>query len=132
MMGAPLLLSLQDKQKGSASLAGTPLADMTPRQQQLTPLGPHSLPKQPSSRAAAGASALGSPAVTGQENVEEQCLSAGRWLRGLAEECLENVYTPARLQSADAADDIQVGYSGIILVGIHSSSFIAAHMLLPD
>ena len=108
-----LLLLLQDKQNGSASLAGTPLADITPRHQQLTPVALASLTKQPSSKAAAGAGAgasvLTTPAVVDQENVEEQCLSAGRWLRGLAEECLENVYTPARLQPVDAIDDTQVG-----------------------
>lgn len=127
---APLLLLLQDKQRGSALLAGNPLADITPRQQQLTPaIAPlPSLTKQHSSGACAGASALTTSAVAGQENVEEQCLSAGRWLRGLAEECLESVYTPARLQSADAADPSQVRCSAMSWVDtrIPSSSFIAA------
>ena len=110
-----VMLLLQDKQR-RVPLAGTPLADITPRHRQLTPVAPDSLTNQLSMRAGAGAapSAFVTPAVAAKENVEEQCLSAGRWLRGLADECLENVYTPARLQPDDTADDTQVGHSAIL------------------
>ena len=99
---------LQDKQRGSVSLAGTPLADITPSHQQPTPVALPPFTKPLSSRAEAAPGALIIPDVAAQESVEEQCLSAGRWLRGLADECLENVYTPARLQHDDIADDTQV------------------------
>ena len=53
--------------------------------------------------------ALHTPACVSQDSVEEQCLSAGRWLRGLAEECVDNMYTPAKPQYAEEADaEIQV------------------------
>ncbi len=52
------------------------------------------------------ASVLLTPAaLAGQENVEEQCLSANRWLRGLAEECVDNMYTPAKPQAVDDVED---------------------------
>ena len=99
---------MQDKQRVSPSLAGTPLADITSRQQQASPVAVPSLTKLAMSGPETASRGLVTPAVTGQESVEEQCLSAGRWLRGLADECLENVYTPARLQPIDTADDSQV------------------------
>ena len=99
---------LQDKQRGSVSLAASPLADITPRHQQPAPVALTPSTKLLSSRAGAAPSALITTAVAAQESVEEQCLSAGRWLRGLADECLETVYTPARLHYDDIADDIQV------------------------
>ena len=99
---------LQDKQRGSVSLAGTPLADITSRHQQSTPVALHPFTKPLSTRAGAAPSALITPVMAAQESVEEQCLSAGRWLRGLADECLEAVYTPARLQHDDAAGYTQV------------------------
>lgn len=99
---------MQDKQRGSQSLSGTPLADITSRQQQASPVALPSLTKLALSGPRTEQSGLVTPPVTGQESVEEQCLSAGRWLRGLADECLENVYTPARLQPTDIAEDFQV------------------------
>ena len=89
-------------------LSGTPLADITPRHQQPTPVALAPFTKLLSSRAGPAASALVTPAVATQESVEEQCLSAGRWLKGLADDCLENVYTPVRLQHDDITDDTQV------------------------
>ncbi|KAL8676309.1 MAG: hypothetical protein Q9186_007166, partial [Xanthomendoza sp. 1 TL-2023] len=97
----------ENKQRGGVSLAGTPLADITPRHQQPTPVALAPFIKPLSSRADAAPSALITPAVAAQGSVEEQCLSAGRWLRGLADECLEAVYIPARLQHDDVADDTQ-------------------------
>lgn len=97
----------EDKQKRSALLGGTPLADITSRHQQLTPTALPSSARQHSSRAGPTPSALVTPAVAAQADVEEQCLSAGRWLRGLAEECCENVFTPARLQPDDIDDASQ-------------------------
>ncbi len=94
---------LQEKQKRSApAFSSTPLADVTPRHNQTaTPLA---LSKQ-YDRAISASVLLTPAALDGQENVEEQCLSANRWLRGLAEECVDNLYTPAKPQATDDVED---------------------------
>ena len=124
---------MQDKQKRSALLASTPLADITSRHQQLTPTALPSPAKQLSSRAGPTPSAPVAPAVTAQEDVEEQCLSAGRWLRGLAEECCENVFSPARLQPDDIGDASQVG-SGMqgICIDLHCFTLYDLKCLLEE
>ncbi len=93
----------QEKQKRSAPVfSSTPLADVTPRHSQTaTPLA---LSKQ-YDRAMSASVLLTPAALAGQENVEEQCLSANRWLRGLAEECVDNMYTPAKPQAVDDVED---------------------------
>ena len=101
---------LQEKQKRSAAVfSSTPLADVTPRHSQTaTPL---ELSKQ-YDRAMSASVLLTPAALAGQENVEEQCLSANRWLRGLAEVCVDNMYTPAKPQATnDVEDEPQVLHS---------------------
>ncbi len=100
----------QEKQKSGAPVfSSTPLADVTPRHSQTaTPLA---LSKQ-YDRATSASVLLTPAALAGQENVEEQCLSANRWLRGLAEECVDNLYTPAKPQATDdVQDEAQVLHS---------------------
>jgi len=89
------------QQKRSAPVfSSTPLADVTPRHSQTaTPFA-----KQ-YDRAMSASVLLTPAALAGQENVEEQCLSANRWLRGLAEECVDNMYTPAKPQAVDDVED---------------------------
>lgn len=84
---------LQEKQKRRA-----PLSDVMPRHSQVTPLALPSLSTPFTSSRAGPASTLVTPAAVAVDNVEEQCLSAGRWLRGLAEECVDNMYTPIKPQ----------------------------------
>ncbi|DBB04169.1 hypothetical protein WJX77_012163 [Trebouxia sp. C0004] len=93
----------EKKQKRSATVfSSTPLADVTPRHSQTaTPLA---LSKQ-YDRAISASVLLTPAALAGQENVEERCLSANRWLRGLAEECVDNMYTPAKPQASDDIED---------------------------
>lgn len=100
----------------ASDLSRTPLADVTPKNSQVTPTGLASLSQQfsragsatalttPACALTAPGSALVTPAVVARENVEEQCLSADRWLRGLAEECVDNMYTPAKPQPATDAE----------------------------
>ena len=98
----------QEKQKSGAPVfSSTPLADVTPRHSQTaTPFA-----KQ-YDRAMSASVLLTPAALAGQENVEEQCLSANRWLRGLAEECVDNMYTPAKPQATDdVQDEAQVLHS---------------------
>ena len=56
----------------------------------------------PSQVLAQHASGLHTPAEQGmaQASVQQQCLSAETWLRGLAEECLATLHTPANLPAA--------------------------------
>ncbi|KAL0055744.1 hypothetical protein WJX82_003991 [Trebouxia sp. C0006] len=91
----------EEKQKRSAPVfSSTPLADVTPRHSQTaTPFA-----KQ-YDRAMSASVLLTPAALAGQENVEEQCLSANCWLRGLAEECVDNMYTPAKPQAVDDVED---------------------------
>ncbi|KAL0040933.1 hypothetical protein WJX79_010451 [Trebouxia sp. C0005] len=97
----------EEKQKRSApAFSSTPLADVTPRHSQsATPLAL----SQQYDRAMSASPLLIPAALAGQENVEEHCLSANRWLRGLAEECVDNMYTPAKPQ---ATNDIDVKPQG--------------------
>ena len=103
------IASLQEKHKRSAPVcSSTPAAGTTPRHSQVTPLA---LSHQYTNSGSKPGSDPAGPQVTptaliGQENVQEQCLSANRWLRGLAEECIDAVYTPTKLQPND---DIQHG-----------------------
>ena len=95
-------------------MSGTPWAYITPRNQQLTPIALPSLITERSSRAGPTPSALPvvsslvTPAVAAQADMEEQCLSAGRWLRGLAEECLDKACTPVKPQSDNTSEELQV------------------------
>ena len=99
----------QEKQGRSASqLSRPPLADVTPRQFRITPVALSSssnpLMRSSNSDVASALAFATPPAGGGHDNVEESesaCLSAGRWLRGLAEECVDNVLTPIKPQSTD-------------------------------
>lgn len=111
-----------------AASPGMPLFDITTRQQPDGPTGSdqcarasHS-PAQgcsqhvvgvstPSEAVAHHASGLHTPVKQGiaEASVQEQCLSAETWLRGLAEECLAKLHAPVNLLPAATHPAHQVG-----------------------
>ena len=104
-------LPLQSLRKALSSRA-SPASALSPRAASATALSPRAAPASalssgtvPASGPGTGQdSAVTTPASIGQDSVEEQCLSAGRWLRGLAQECVDNMYTPAKPQCTEEDD----------------------------
>ena len=81
------------------------LSDITTKrqQQQNTPVAEVVTGSKP--RPDAGAAGLKTPTEQGivQADVQEQCLSAKGWLRGLVQECAANAQTPVRPSAPDFA-----------------------------
>lgn len=89
------------------------LLDITARhQQQSSPAAVSTVGSKPSPSKGTAASTAGlvTPADQGiaKADVQEQCMSARTWLRGLAEDCAANVHTPVA-PSLPCLATVQVG-----------------------